>query len=477
MKQRQHSVANGILAYSKAGFAVAAIAVCVAGCSSGPQKLSRRSNEVGAFPEKKYGAASPRVVADGEEVPKGGGRYQVGKAYSVAGRTYVPREMNGNYSAIGLASWYGEAFHGRRTSNGEVYDKSSISAAHPTMPLPSYARVTNLSNGRSMIVRVNDRGPFHGGRVMDVSQRVAEALEFKHLGTARIKVEHMAPAGLAGSDDRKLLASLSIDNKPATLPGLQPLSNVQVASAEPAFTSIPAARAALPVSRPAPQQLASRATEVEAGAEEEQTYQSVADAESEAPAKLASAVRAPLPARGVPLPPERPFDFGTIPDANRQISSVDDGSTAQGVPNAKLASYVAAAGRHGNVPTASKVSYFAPQPELSGSFGTGNPFGTLDSKNFVARTSLHVANVPSAQPGGGGQGYVVAVGVFQNAGNAQRIVKELGVALQPSIQSQKSASGFVFIVKAGPFAESSFASDALRKAHAAGAPDARIVTR
>ena len=100
-----------------------------------------------------------------------------------------------------MASWYGAAFHGRRTANGEVYDMASLSAAHPTMPLPSYARVTNLGNGYSVIVRVNDRGPYHAGRVMDVSSRVADVLDMKAMGTARVKVDYVGAAPMEGSDD------------------------------------------------------------------------------------------------------------------------------------------------------------------------------------------------------------------------------------------------------------------------------------
>ena len=103
-----------------------------------------------------------------------------------------------SYTAVGMASWYGAAFHGRRTANGEVYDMASLTAAHPTMPLPSYARVTNLTNGYSVIVRVNDRGPYHGGRVMDVSSRAADVLGFKGEGTAKIKVEYVG----RGADGR-----------------------------------------------------------------------------------------------------------------------------------------------------------------------------------------------------------------------------------------------------------------------------------
>ena len=111
------------------GFICVGLGLGAANCAgSNPRHASTKSSEVGAFSHPKYGKASQRVVADGETVPKGGGRYQVGKPYSVAGRTYVPHEMNGKYTATGMASWYGEAFHGRKTANGEVYDKNSITA-------------------------------------------------------------------------------------------------------------------------------------------------------------------------------------------------------------------------------------------------------------------------------------------------------------------------------------------------------------
>lgn len=188
------------------------IAATLAGCSQPPGKRSKEF-----FPSSIYGAASPKVVEDGQPVPKGGGRYLVGRPYTVAGRTYVPKEVAINTSQTGRASWYGSAFHGRRTSNGEVYDMRSVTAAHPTWPLPSYVRVTNVHNGRSMIVRLNDRGPFHSDRIMDVSSRVADALDFKRTGTGTIKVDYLGPAGLAGSDDQILMASLRTDGRPAQL--------------------------------------------------------------------------------------------------------------------------------------------------------------------------------------------------------------------------------------------------------------------
>ena len=184
----------------------AAVILCafLASCSSGV--------------DSRYGvAASSRVVADGEPVPKGGGVYRVGAPYVVAGQIYYPEE-NPHYRAEGLASWYGEDFHGRQTANGEVFDLNGISAAHPTLPLPSYVRVTNLSNGRSLIVRVNDRGPYHSDRIIDLSMKAARLLGFHNAGTARVRIEYIGRAPMEGSDDRVLAATLRQD-EPAPPPG------------------------------------------------------------------------------------------------------------------------------------------------------------------------------------------------------------------------------------------------------------------
>ncbi len=117
----------------------------------------------------------------------------VGKPYKVAGKRYVP-VLDPSYRAVGLASWYGADFHGRRTANGEVFDANALTAAHPTMPLPSYARVTSLTTGRSVLVRVNDRGPFHSNRVLDMSRRTAEMLGVRNAGIAKVQVEYVGPA-------------------------------------------------------------------------------------------------------------------------------------------------------------------------------------------------------------------------------------------------------------------------------------------
>ncbi|HKS19580.1 MAG TPA: septal ring lytic transglycosylase RlpA family protein [Bradyrhizobium sp.] len=207
------------------GVVAAAICLMLANCAS--------SNKFASRVDPKYGvSSSPRVVAFGDPVPKGGGTYRVGKPYTVAGRMYVPEE-DPNYREEGMASWYGDDFHGRLTANGEVFDMASLTAAHPTLPIPSYARVTNLRNGKSLVVRVNDRGPYHGNRLIDVSNKAAELLEFKSNGVARVRVEYVGRAPLEGSDDRQLIATLRT-GVPAPSP-----STVRIASARPFVPELP----------------------------------------------------------------------------------------------------------------------------------------------------------------------------------------------------------------------------------------------
>jgi peptidoglycan lytic transglycosylase len=199
----------------------AALGACVAlaNCASSDRLVTKVDPRYGV-------ASSPRVVEFGEPVPKGGGTYRIGRPYMVAGRTYVPEE-NRSYRAEGLASWYGDDFHGRLTANGEIFDMTAVSAAHPTLPMPSYVRVTNLANDKSMIVRVNDRGPYRGDRIIDLSVRAAKLLGFQEHGVGRVRVEYVGPASLDGSDDRLLVATLR-HGQPAPAP-----SAVMLASAKP----------------------------------------------------------------------------------------------------------------------------------------------------------------------------------------------------------------------------------------------------
>ncbi len=310
-----------------------AAAWALAGCAPPPAPHVSYSHGHEHFSQSKYGRASKKVVADGEAVPHGGGQYLVGRPYTVAGKRYYPAE-NPSYTATGMASWYGAAFHGRRTANGEVYDMASLSAAHPTMPLPSYARVTNLSNGYSVIVRVNDRGPYHAGRVMDVSSRVADVLDMKAMGTAHVKVDYVGPAPMEGSDDSQLLASLRTDGSPASMIGYSApvmMANAAAAQTEtiwslfsgggrggqqaqpepqpeaqpapaPAPEPPPVQVASAPEPAPPPEPVRVAATPVDAVAPPSDS----GDADPSPPEPIRSAH---LTRGAVPLPPPRPFDL------------------------------------------------------------------------------------------------------------------------------------------------------------------------
>jgi len=172
-----------------------------------PANISKKTK----FSSRKFGVKGSPRVAHTRNVRKGGGRYQIGKPYTIRGKRYYPK-LDPNLRETGYASWYGPNFHGRLTANGEVYDQYALSAAHPTMPLPSYARVTNLENGSSLIVRVNDRGPFSRNRVIDLSARAAELLGYTKQGVAKVKIEYAGKAPLHGLDEEKLMASYNPGN-------------------------------------------------------------------------------------------------------------------------------------------------------------------------------------------------------------------------------------------------------------------------
>ena len=266
------------------------LALRLAGLVAGCLALANCSSGLSGRVDPKYGvSASARVVEPGEPVPKGGGVYRVGKPYMVGGREYVPHE-DVNYSATGMASWYGDDFYGRYTANGEVFDMNSLTAAHPTLPLPSYVRVTNLENHRSIVVRVNDRGPYVGNRLIDVSVRTAKLLGFYGEGLTKVKIEYVGRAPLEGSDDRKLASTLREPGMPAP---------VQVASNKPyaptyfdsrPMTEIPA-RVPAPPDRP--YRLGEGARDVPAvAAPRTQTYEVAAASRPQAAPPFA---RAPQP--------------------------------------------------------------------------------------------------------------------------------------------------------------------------------------
>lgn len=186
--------------------AVAAIAVLfVAACSSAPERPEPIESPLppprpgGYYMDDGPGDSPPPNLS---EVPDAEPKHEplhrwANRPYTVFGRSYTPLSAVQPYKEQGIASWYGKKFHGQRTSSGEVYDMYKMTAAHKTLPIPSYARVTNLANGRSVIVRINDRGPFHSNRLIDLSYAAAHRLGFIAAGSARVEVESVLPETFA----------------------------------------------------------------------------------------------------------------------------------------------------------------------------------------------------------------------------------------------------------------------------------------
>lgn len=182
-------------------FVVFVLAVMLAACrSAAPPQTSSAPASSGASGRYTLENDVPLIEpididAIREVVPQVEPRTSAGNKspYTINGRTYRVLEDESGYSEVGVASWYGRKFHGHLTSNGEKYDMFQLSAAHTTLPIPSYVRVTNLDNGKSIIARVNDRGPFHPGRVVDMSYAGAVLLGYANKGTARVRVESIVP--------------------------------------------------------------------------------------------------------------------------------------------------------------------------------------------------------------------------------------------------------------------------------------------
>ncbi|MDX8407168.1 MAG: septal ring lytic transglycosylase RlpA family protein [Mariprofundaceae bacterium] len=163
------------------GLSALLLAACVSQPHKRPAQNSQNADQAGGAYSQGRPASS---LPDGR-----GGTYKTGKPYRIAGQWYYPMQSAASYDQTGVASWYGRDFHGKKTANGERYDMHALSAAHKTLPLPTLVRVTNLDNGRSVVVRVNDRGPFVKSRLIDLSYAAARQLGYTERGTARVRVQ------------------------------------------------------------------------------------------------------------------------------------------------------------------------------------------------------------------------------------------------------------------------------------------------
>jgi rare lipoprotein A len=230
----------------------AALALLLAACSTTPSKKSVYYQDDGP-PDRVPAdvAAIPDAVPRVEPLHRGSS-----KPYTALGRTYTPLSGDVPFSQRGLASWYGRQFHGNRTANGELYDMLGMTAAHPILPLPSYVRVTNVRNGRSVIVRVNDRGPFKHDRVIDLSYAAAAKLGIAAAGTGEVEIERITTAQIASGDYRR--GSGPPPTLAAAPPAAKPLASAPIppsptVASAPAAAAVNVAAGAAPLPNPAPE--------------------------------------------------------------------------------------------------------------------------------------------------------------------------------------------------------------------------------
>lgn len=478
---------------------IVAAASIVASCASAPPpKAKKRSSEY--FPESKYGVkASPRVVEYGQPVPQGGGRYMVGKPYTVKGKVYKPFEHK-RYTAVGYASWYGSAFHGRYTANGEVYDMDTLSAAHPTMPLPSYARVTNLKNGASVVVRVNDRGPYERNRLIDLSSKTAELLQVKRHGAAKVKVEYIGPARMQGHDKQMLMATyVAPDNTEIGNPSVMvAMARVKKESAvavamrqQPATRSAPAPTIAVAARQPAP--APSMAVAMRAPASSPQIVLAMAPVPRARPATMVDGGTAIDPynyeilaaqnVAPVAAPVADPVQAMAIAEpevvaAPEVVQASTVGGTTYG--ERTLGSFTV------QNPAAFEAEYQQPVYRSARSSYAADPDFT-DAQRAIdgmARNSgharleeaLHVA-VARAAAERSADATEIAVGVFADAANAKAMATKLAWLGRPAMSDVAVGGRTLHQLRIVVADNSVSERDALAAVAAAGARDAFVVTR
>jgi rare lipoprotein A len=269
------------------------VAALLAGCGSAPKRSG------GYYQDDGPGASPPRNVDKVEDAeprvePLNRG---ANNPYTVFGHQYVPAKSLREFKQRGIASWYGKKFHGQRTSNGERYDMYAMTAAHPTLPIPSYVRVTNLKNGKSVIVRVNDRGPFHPGRIIDLSYAAAAKLGYVNAGSTMVEIESILP-----EDMPKIAAQRRAPRVPEAQPAA-PVAVAETRSQPPAPVVASAPAAPLVAIKPAIPTLASASSATPASALASDENPEARDAD--AVAALAVDSSAPPPeAQPIPLTSE-----------------------------------------------------------------------------------------------------------------------------------------------------------------------------
>jgi rare lipoprotein A len=397
--------------------------------------------------------------------------YRVGQPYQINGVWYYP-EVDYGYDQQGVASWYGPGFHGRLTANGEVYDENDVTAAHPTLPLPSLVRVTNLENGRSIAVRLNDRGPFAGGRIIDLSRRSAQMLGIERAGIARVRVQvlesesrQLAALARQGITDVSVLAQA--DDAATSTPAPQLAAATPTAAVKPAVARAVSPAPVKPV-QAKPVQLAQLQEPAPV------TMTDAAPASSAPVTAVMSEELPPLP-EAAAAPEPQPPAAAAAPAASTVVPQASTVAPAAGTPapGAQRLELTPAApakpqfawGSGNMAPIVDGPGTKAPQP-------TAAPLPAPAPVEAVAahREDGSAVIVPTQTA----QIYVQA-GAFSQQKNADAMRTKLAGIGPTAISPVQVGAKQLFRVRVGPVGSPEAADQLLKQVVGAGQPDARIV--
>jgi len=361
---------------------------------------------------------------------------KIGKPYVIDGKTYYP-SYDSTYDKIGMASWYGPGFHGKYTANGERFDQNALTAAHPTLPMPSIVRVTNLENGQSAIIRINDRGPFKSNRIIDLSRKSAQTLGIHSLAKVRVQFlqaeteEYMASLGGSQKLDMASLNKREEDRKDASVErSTEPATSEIVESTVATSGSGQAVESAAPV-------MTVDSTDI-AGSKIEVT-------DTPPPAKDPQPVtfaheRKVEPAQEVKVA-AKPEKLVRI-NENETITEIDTSDA------------------HDDAPEPGAITLNAP--------------GKSEVRAEKPKTAK-AAPAKEAAPSAGGNGFYVLAGSFASEENAGKLKSKLSSISKVKVERVEMSGKTWWRVRSGPFSDKTDADDTLSKVRSIAAPEARIV--
>lgn len=363
--------------------------------------------------------------------------YKIGKPYQVDGAWYYPK-ADYDYDETGIASWYGPGFHGGNTANGEVYDQNALTAAHKTLPMPSLVRVTNLENGRSIVVRINDRGPFVNNRIIDMTQRGAQLLGFDMNGTAKVRVQVL-------KEESMILAAQASqqggDNVPPP-PKASPAGTVAATALPPTGQATASAAAPSPAtsSQPVPSAIQSKAGPGTPAATAGQTSTNQTPATAPSPVVSGTAL---------PKPQNPPAAAPATTPAVTQTAALPPAKPTAAVPTT-------------TVKPAATATAPAPKPAKTTAMGPVADLPTPDGKVTV-------------QPVKGNSSIYIQAGAFLRQNNAQQLSTKLATLGTSKVTQVKLGQQTFYRVRLGPIASVEKADELLQQVIDDGNPEARII--